>query len=71
MNTRTGRWVMRPVDPTGTSGHRAGAPNLDANDSISWGAYISGLAIQGSLSWPFLLRIHPSEPSYSSLTHLA
>ena len=36
-----------------------------------WGAYISLLAGHGSLSWIFLLRKYPSEPSQSSLTHIA
>jgi hypothetical protein len=43
------------------------------NSSISLGAYVSVVTLVtglGSLSWPFLLRIHPSEPSHSSLTHL-
>jgi hypothetical protein len=42
---------------------------VEPNGYISWGSYLSPLAGSCSLSWPFLLRIHPSEPSHSSLTH--
>jgi hypothetical protein len=35
------------------------------------GAYISGLVGSCSLSWPFVLSIHPSEHSQHSLTHFA
>jgi hypothetical protein len=41
------------------------------NSSISLGVYKYVFASLGSLSWLFLLRIHPSGPSQSSLTHLA
>jgi hypothetical protein len=46
-------------------------PNNRINDSIAWGVYKYHLAGLGSHSWSFLLRIHPSEPSQSSLTHFA
>jgi hypothetical protein len=41
------------------------------NDSISFGGYKRWLVDLSSNSWPFLLRIHPSEPCHSSLTHLS
>jgi hypothetical protein len=41
------------------------------NGSISFDPYINVIASHDSLSWSFLLRIHPSEPSHSSPTHLA
>ena len=60
----TGRWLgwVRSV--------RRGTP-FKHKGSISLGAYKYMVTGLGSLSWLFLLRIHPSEPSHSSLTHLA
>jgi hypothetical protein len=42
---------------------------FEHNGSISLGAYLIMVTGLGSLSWSFLLRIHPSKPSQSSLTH--
>jgi hypothetical protein len=61
---------LRPDARAGASGQHAGAPYLTLVALFCGGAYLSHLANLGSNSWPFLLRIHPSEPRYTSLTCL-
>jgi hypothetical protein len=54
---------------TGVSGRPAVSCLLSPTALFHWGLYKRRVAGLGSLSWPFLLRIHPSEPRQSSLTH--
>jgi hypothetical protein len=60
------------LDPAPDVSRRPGkSPLLCLTALFHLGCYKRWLASLGSYSWLFLLRIHPSEPSHSSLTHLA
>jgi hypothetical protein len=60
---------LRPVNRA--FGQRVGSPFLTLTALFVWGLYKNIMAGSCSLSWLFVLRIHPSEHSQHSLTHLA
>jgi hypothetical protein len=62
--------LVHPVSLTSTSGHPEFSTLRGPTTLFIGVPYINVVTGHGSLSWPFLLRIHPSEPSHSSLTHL-
>ena len=62
---------VRPVSLTDASGRSEISVDRGATALIVGSPYINVVTGLGSLSWLFLLRIQPCEPSHSSLTHLA
>ena len=63
--------LMHLVSLTGASGRPETSAVREPMTLFVGAPYINVVTGLGSISWPFLLRIHPSEPSHSSLTHLA
>jgi hypothetical protein len=61
--------LVRPVDLTDSSGRIMEAGSRGPTTLFKGASYLSHVAGSCSLSWPFLLRIHPSEHSHLSLTH--
>jgi hypothetical protein len=61
--------LLSSIDTTGMSSCCVGGCPLSSTALFRWELYKRWLAGLGSLSWSFLLRIHPSESSHSSLTH--
>jgi hypothetical protein len=63
--------LVHPVSLTNVSSHPKFSTVRGPMALFIGDPYVNMVASHGSLSWPFLLRIHHSEPSHSSLTHLA
>jgi hypothetical protein len=62
---------VRLVTLIGASSHLEFLCSKSPMALFRWGLYLRCVADLCSLSWPFLLRIHPSKPNHSSLTHIA